>query len=60
MSLSFCDKVRQFFRDLSIKDSCISSCCNNTIIEKEHKHHPHHKKYKDTKNDELKKENKNI
>jgi hypothetical protein len=58
MTLSFCDRVKQFFRDLSVKDSCISSCCN-TVIEKEHKHHHHHKhKHKDTKNDELKNENK--
>lgn len=59
MSLSFCDKVKQFFRDLSVKESCISSCCN-TVIEKEHKHHHHHHKHKhkDTQKEELKNENK--
>lgn len=58
MSLSLCDKVKQFFRDLTVKESCISSCCN-TVIEKEHKHHHHHKhKHKDIQKEELKNENK--
>jgi hypothetical protein len=55
---SFCDKVKQFFRDVSIKDSCISSCCN-TVIDKDdakttHKHHHNHKhkhKHKEHKPD---------
>jgi hypothetical protein len=59
MPLSFCDKVKQFFRDLTVKDSCISSCCN-TVVEKEHKHHHHHHKHKhkDIQKEELKIENK--
>jgi len=45
MSVSFCDKVKQFFRDLSVSESCISSCCNTTIEKKgHHHHHKHHNK----------------
>jgi len=40
---SICDKVKQFFRDINIKKSCVSSCCNTEIIVEEHKHHKHHK-----------------
>lgn len=44
---SFCERVKQFFNDIKIKKSCVSSCCN-TIIEKEHKHkHHHHHKHKE-------------
>jgi hypothetical protein len=39
---SFCERLRQFFHDVQVKKSCVSSCCN-TIIEKEHKHKHHHK-----------------
>jgi hypothetical protein len=39
---SFCDKIKQFFKEVSVKESCISSCCN-TVIEKETKHHHKHK-----------------
>jgi hypothetical protein len=42
--VSFCDKIKQFFRDVSVKESCVSSCCN-TVIEKEH-HHKHKHKHK--------------
>ena len=48
-SHSFCDKVKQFFRDINIKKSCVSSCCNTEIIIEEiiddcHNHHHHHNK----------------
>ena len=47
--VSFCDKIKQFFRDVSVKESCVSSCCN-TVIEKETKHHHKHKhKHKHSK-----------
>jgi hypothetical protein len=39
---SFCDKIKQFFKEVSVKESCISSCCN-TVVEKETKHHHKHK-----------------
>ena len=45
--VSFCDKIKQFFRDVSVKESCVSSCCN-TVIEKEH-HHKHKHKHKHSK-----------
>jgi hypothetical protein len=42
-SISFCDKVKQFFKNLTVKESCISSCCNTIIEEKEHTHKHKHK-----------------
>jgi len=43
---SFCDKVKQFFRDVSIKDSCVSTCCITNIDKDDdittHKHHHKH------------------
>jgi hypothetical protein len=55
MSLSFCDRVKQFFRDLTVNESCISSCCNTTIEKKghHHHHHKHHHKHKDKDKDEV-------
>ena len=55
---SFCEHVKQFFNDIKIKKSCVSSCCN-TIIEKDH-HHKHHKHHKHKhKEPEVKPEEKN-
>jgi len=39
---SICERLRQFFKEVKIQKSCVSSCCN-TIIEKDHKHHHKHK-----------------
>lgn len=47
--MSFCEKLRAFFKNLSIKKSCISNCCVDTIIiEKAHKHHHHKHHHKTT------------
>ena len=40
--ISICEKIKQFFKELSIKDACQSTCCikevihNETIIIKQH------------------------
>jgi hypothetical protein len=43
--MGICDKIQQFFRDISIKESCVSSCCI-TIVEDKHHHHKHKHKHK--------------
>jgi hypothetical protein len=43
--MGICDKIQQFFRDIAIKESCISSCCI-TVIEDKHHHHKHKHKHK--------------
>jgi hypothetical protein len=42
---SICERLRQFFKEVKIQKSCVSSCCN-TIIEKDHHHHHHKHKHK--------------
>jgi hypothetical protein len=43
---SFCDKVKQMFRDISFKDSCVSTCCITNIDKDDdittHRHHNKH------------------
>jgi hypothetical protein len=62
--MPICEKLRQFFNNVSFKDACISSCCNNIekkepiIIEDcHHKHKKHHKHHKH-KGDDIKDKNK--
>ena len=43
--MSFCEKLREFFKNLSIKKSCISTCCVDTIIIERAHHHKHHHKH---------------
>ena len=42
---NLCEKIKQFFQELSIKDACKSTCCIKTeiIIEEHNKSHHHHK-----------------
>jgi hypothetical protein len=51
---SICERLRQFFKEVKIQKSCVSSCCN-TIIEKEHHHKKTHK-HKDEQKPEAKPE----
>ena len=50
---SICERLRQFFKEVKIQKSCVSSCCN-TIIEKDHHHHKHKHKHKEEPKPEAK------
>jgi len=50
---SICERLRQFFKEVKIQKSCVSSCCN-TIIEKDHHHHKHKHKQKEEAKPEAK------
>lgn len=62
---SICDKIKLIFKDVNFKKSCVSSCCNTTIIEKdlelekEKKHHHKKRKHKDHSNDNNEKNDNN-
>jgi len=43
--MSFCEKLRAFFKNLSIRKSCISTCCVDAIIIEKAHHHKHHHKH---------------
>ena len=44
---NICERLRQFFKNIKMKNTCISTCCVDTIvIEKKH-NHKHKHKHKD-------------
>jgi len=48
---NICERLRHFFNSIKMKNTCISTCCVDTIVI-EKKHHKH--KHKHEKKDEEK------